>query len=200
VFMANVIIGRCYRKDIYKLVSYNVLALLLLVIMLFALPKSNYSDTSAKDALVERLQYSQLKVSRLPIWNYYIGLIPGNILGLGINYEKEFYLLDSQQGRINTHSFILENWAYGGLFGLFAMLSLVLLAFNGIVSKIKNASKDYYGYYVGTMLAFTGIVIAALFTGGTFFIQFWILLALCLVPMNKIGKENTDILGLKHEK
>lgn len=179
---ANIIVNSCFKKNITKgLIYYNGLIIIFFTfIFLFLLPSATTLETSTKENILARLTYSQLYETRTPIWIYYIKLIPENILGLGMNYEQQFYLEDVQLGRINTHSFLLENWAIGGIGALFGIGYLLWKAFKNIRERISDRYNPLIIYHQGTFISLFGIFICSLFTGGIFLIQFWILLAMAL--------------------
>lgn len=178
LLVANLLIGICLRKDPLKVFLYSVATILLLVFVFLLLPSSIKGGGLDRIGSLKAEIFGYVPGSRIEIWSYYIRLIPDNLLGLGLNYEQEFILRDIMGRRINTHSFLLENWAVGGIGAVLVISYILWKAFLKVKHNLGDKNNPLWVYLVGAAVALFGLLVAAIFTGCTFFMQFWILLAM----------------------
>jgi hypothetical protein len=98
---------------------------------------------------------------------------------LGLNYEQKF--LAQHGGKfVNTHSFLLESWAYGGIGLVSALFYLIWKAFKNVGRQIKGVDDSMFVYLVGTRIAVVGLLAVGTFSGLLFDLYFWILLAMAV--------------------
>jgi len=196
VLAANVVATVYFKKSVLNFFISSVLSGLFIIFVFFVQPRH------IKTGLFGRLTPSQLysfqtetsgsggRISgpRLDIWRYYIGLIPENPFGLGLNYEQKFCLISENGERKGTHSFFLENWAVGGVGALSFIFYILWKAFLTARNKIGNRDDPLLVWLLGTVIALFGLFVAGIYSGLIFFIQFWILLAIALGYPHRVNK------------
>lgn len=166
VLFSVVGVSASLRQRLIRAVSYLVVSVLLVAVGLILLP----GETKAM--LMSRVTAEALFGSegRRDVLAYYVGLMPFNPLGLGVNYEQEFVIDLPFEERQNAHS-ILDIWVYGGIGAvvatgvLFGVIWRRLLRILGTRGRGGLEQGGGLVYHLGSVTAFMGIWVAGIFTG-----------------------------------
>jgi hypothetical protein len=113
---------------------------------------------------------------------YYSELLSSNYLGLGLNYEKKFFIVFPWINR-NHHgtNSILDIPVYGGVGAVLSLGYLALLVARNIREKQRAETDETTPYAIAAAAALGGIWVAAIFLGSPIFdYQFWIITAIAL--------------------
>lgn len=204
--------GKSFIKE-HKKIFIFILALIILVTFLFALPNPLNKPGTAISKIKSRISISQFTESsslkrRIAIWKFTILMIKDHpLLGSGIGtykyntlkYQAEFFKQGENRSLYphgfadKAHNEYLQLWAEIGIVGLGIFIWLIISYFScGI--KILRKIKDEYKQ--GIIIGLMGSVVAVLIDGLFGFplhlpatvILFWLVLALTIVTI-KIGAD-----------
>lgn len=114
---------------------------------------------------------------------YYSGLLLSNYLGLGVNYEKKFFIvfpwINSEHHGPNS---ILDVPVYGGVGAVLSLGYLMFLVARRAGERHRTGTDGAVPYAIGTTAALGGLWTASILLGSPIFdYQFWILTAIALI-------------------
>lgn len=204
--------GKSFIKE-HKKIFIFILALIILVTFLFALPNPLNKPGTAISKIKSRISISQFTESsslkrRIAIWKFTVLMIKDHpLLGSGIGtykyntlkYQAEFFKQGENRSLYphgfadKAHNEYLQLWAEIGIVGLGIFIWLIISYFScGI--KILRKIKDEYKQ--GIIIGLMGSVVAVLIDGLFGFplhlpatvILFWLVLALTIATI-KIGAD-----------
>ena len=84
------------------------------------------SEARPQHLLTARLDEGLGTGGRLAIYRYYLRLLPSNVLGVGFNYERKFFVDLPHQNHPTAHSSILALWMFGGIGAVLAAGAVLL--------------------------------------------------------------------------
>ena len=119
--------------------------------------------------------------TRMSAIRYYSHVLSTNYLGLGLNYETKFTVLDPPTGTRHGANTILDLPVYGGVGAVLSVAYLALLVGRRTKRNLRLAIDENVPYSMGAVTALAGLWVAALLVGSPLFdYQFWILTAIAL--------------------
>ncbi len=119
--------------------------------------------------------------TRMSAIRYYSHVLSTDYLGLGLNYETKFTVLDPPTGTRHGANTILDLPIYGGVGAVLSVAYLALLVGRRTKLNLRLAINDNVPYTIGAVTALGGLWVAAFLVGSPLFdYQFWILTAIAL--------------------
>lgn len=117
--------------------------------------------------------------SRLPIWNYFLGIALDNPLGIGFNYEQKFLYPAQEIWRDDyaPHNVFLVAWMWGGIGALLSLLIFSWFCVKHVTIQFRHIRAEMLSieqvYYIGAAIAFVTLWFTSVFIGVIFsdFIQ-----------------------------
>lgn len=183
MIFGTVLVNMRFEKSIKKLLVVLSTMTLSVPAIFFALP------SSIRDGYTSRIQtflHSPETEPRFVLWKYFLGLLPWNPIGIGLNYEQTFFVEwyfpeKMEVWRLGPHS-VLDLWMLGGIFAFCAVGYLIYRIIKRVRLNLESLDDSFVSCYIGSLGAFFGLWISSLFTGSPItFMGFWVLLAMCLI-------------------
>jgi len=199
--------GKNFIKE-YKKVFIIILALIILVTFLFALPNPLNKSGTAIEKIKSRISISQLTQSssikrRMAIWKFTGMMIKDHpLLGMGIGtfkynslkYQAQFFSQGENRALYphgfadKAHNEYLQLWAELGIIGLGIFLWLMVSYFNYGIKFLKKIKDNYkQGIIIGLMGAIVAVLVDGIFGFPLHLpatiVLFWLVLALTITTI-----------------
>jgi len=147
--------------------------------------KEQSIDTIISSAVSEKKVTKAVPETRTEIWSFYLKTAILNPLGLGPafnTYKKAYISAYNDYITGGAHNSYLEIWLWGGIIGLAAFCYIILTAFRSVLEKIKlEPTKNN----IALLAILVALSIALLFDSDSKLYIYWVILALCIRPIQQ---------------